>query len=125
MVKVNNMERNEVDRLMSEGYSNNIFTNNNQKMNQLDQMSINNLSSKHMDYNQMMISLGHGRKVDIGNHFKKLNELKQNANNPDSIVENTLLEKQLGLDKRIRKKASEHKQGQNQPAEKEQAPMLS
>jgi len=29
-----------------------------------------------MDYNQIMIALGKGRKVDIGDHFKKLNELK-------------------------------------------------
>ena len=50
-------------------------------MNQLDQLSINQISSKHMDYNQMMIALGNGRKVDIGDHFKKLAELKQNNAN--------------------------------------------
>ncbi len=33
-----------------------------------------------MDYNQTMIALGRGRKVDIGNHFRKLAELKKNKN---------------------------------------------
>jgi len=44
-----------------------------------------------MDYNQTMIALGRGSKVDIGEHFRKLNELKQkNASNQnkDSLIAN-------------------------------------
>ena len=37
----------------------------NQRINTLDQLSVNNLSSKHMDYNQMMLALGKGRKIDF------------------------------------------------------------
>lgn len=41
------------------------------RSNAMDQVSINQVSSKHMTYNQMMIALGKGRKVDIA---KKLDE---------------------------------------------------
>lgn len=34
-------------------------------LNRLDQLSINEVSSKHMTYEQLMIALGKGRKVDI------------------------------------------------------------
>lgn len=34
-------------------------------LNRLDQLSVNEVSSKHMTYEQLMIALGKGRKVDI------------------------------------------------------------
>jgi hypothetical protein len=66
MVKVNNLERNELDSVPGKnagrGFSfsttGNIFTNNEQKLNQLDQLSVNQISTKHMDYNQVMVALG-------------------------------------------------------------------
>ena len=80
-----------------------------------------------MDFNETMIALGKGRKVEIGDHFRKLNELKSaNAGNKnkDSVIENALLAQHL--DKRLRKKAPEtkgEKPGQQQ--EKELSNLLS
>lgn len=111
MVKVNNMERNEFDRMLASspyGYTYNsgpgsIFTNNNQRMNQLDQLSINQIGTKHMDYNQMCIALGRGRKVDINEMFKR--KAKPNSYEFDENDENKNNDKQ----KKLRKQAIDSK----------------
>lgn len=58
MVKVNNLERNELDNGPRRNYGSYglrggsaLFANGEQKMNQLDQLSVNQIASKHMDYN--------------------------------------------------------------------------
>jgi hypothetical protein len=91
MVKVNNMERYDNDRITlaagyrkaeeSTGYL--PYRRTDQRYNQMDQLSLNNLSSKHMTYNEMMISLGKGTKVDTAEYLedmrngKKRNERKK------------------------------------------------
>lgn len=40
----------------------------------MDQISVNQFSSKHMSYDQLMVSLGKGRKVDISKISKILEE---------------------------------------------------
>lgn len=114
MVKVNNLERNELDNGPKRNYGSHglrggsaLFANGEQKMNQLDQLSVNQIASKHMDYNKLMIALGKGRKVDIGDHFKRLNELKQGtAGKVAKDVESALQAQQLE-ERRRRKKAPE------------------
>jgi hypothetical protein len=38
----------------------------------MDQLSINNLSSKHMTYTEMMVALGKGTKVDTAEYLEDL-----------------------------------------------------
>lgn len=45
-------------------------------INQMDQLSVNNLSSKHMTMNQLLIAMGRGHKVDIGKISKILESQK-------------------------------------------------
>jgi hypothetical protein len=74
-----------------------------------------------MDFNETMIALGKGRKVEIGDHFKKLNELKHaNADNKnkDSVIENALLAQHL--DKRLRKKAADTTKGESKPGQQQE-----
>lgn len=133
MVKVNNLERNEFDRMMAmnpyglynNGQGGSVYASSN-RVNQLDQLSINQISAKHMDYNQMMIALGKGRKVDIGDHFKKLNELKHASANkdPGSVVESALLAEQLDKERHRRKKAPSAKEQQAPAQEKELSSLL-
>ena len=67
-----------------------------------------------------MIALGKGRKVDIGDHFKKINELKQNSAGKDALIENPVLAAQnLEKDKHRRKKAKTEAVEKEKPAEKE------
>lgn len=42
----------------------------------MEQISINQFSSKHMSYDQLMVALGKGRKVDISKISKILEEQK-------------------------------------------------
>lgn len=75
----------------------------------MDQLSINQIGSKHMDYNQIMIAHGKGRKVDIGNMFKKLNDLKKN-NAQGKEIQTAILEHRSQMESnqnKMRKKASE------------------
>lgn len=46
------------------------------KLNRMGQYSVNQLSSKHMAYNQLMVASGKGRKVDIGKIIKLLLDQK-------------------------------------------------
>ena len=41
-------------------------------INKMDQLSVNNLSSKHMNMNQLLTAMGRGHKVDIGKISKIL-----------------------------------------------------
>ena len=94
MVKVNNMERYDNDRItLAAGYKKADeagylpYRRNDQRFNQMDQLSINNLSGKHMTYTEIMIALGKGTKVDTAEYLedlrngKKKSERKRNTNN--------------------------------------------
>lgn len=89
MVKVNNMERYDHEGMMlasayghpsgnptpsnSMGITSfSLFSHSrtDQRINQLDQLSINPISSKHMRYSQIMIALGKGKKVDIASYLE-------------------------------------------------------
>ena len=119
MIKVNNMENYEYDNMVANpfgymnqqsGYMCNLFSRNNQRMNHMDQLSVNQISAKHMNYNQMMLALGKGKRVDIDNYFKKLNDQK-NERKKDGLEDNVFNK----LDKsKLRKKAKESKQGSAQ-----------
>lgn len=94
MVKVNNMDKYEYDKVNSNyqhklnqlgpnrmaphGSMNNLFQGGGQNINQMDQLSINNLSSKHMGINQLLIAMGRGEKVERGK-ISKILEGQKNA----------------------------------------------